>query len=198
MKVVQAGTGQFLDWWFNPSMPGGAAASLSARLGYRPWCAEHGVRPDFPCAFDSGWQQFAGCEAAVLLPAARLYGALLAAREGRHGALACLPAADRRWSLGTAAIQPLARLCPPHGDLLWDGLRELACAMEAGFPGMWDRLRLLLAGELAADAGAALTEFMLRGLAPGAAGGAGARRRLRCWGLCLEQAGKLRLQGERA
>lgn len=196
--MAHAGAVEFLDWWFDPSMRADGASPLSRRLGYRFWCGEHGVRPDFPRASDSAWQQFAGCDAAVLLPAARLYGALLAAREGRHDALAGLPAAVRRWSLATAAIQPLVRLCRPSGDLRCDGLRELACAMEAGFPGMWDRLRLALPGEQAADAGAALTGFILRGMVPGACGGAAARRRLRCWGLCLEQAGKARLQGELA
>ncbi|KQV58048.1 hypothetical protein ASD07_26780 [Duganella sp. Root336D2] len=198
MIVAHAAAGEFLDWWFDPSMRAGAAAPLSRRLGYRLWCGDHGVRPDFPRAFDSGWQQFAGCEAAVLLHAARLYGALLAVREGRHGALAELHSGERRWSLATAAIQPLARLCQPGGDLQCDGLREFACAMEAGFPGMWDRLRLSLPAEPAADAGAALTAFVLRGMAAGAASGAAARRRLRCWCLCLEQAGKGRLQGESA
>ncbi|KQZ44735.1 hypothetical protein [Duganella sp. Root1480D1] len=188
--------GEFLDWWFNPSMRSENASPLSRRLAYRLWCAEQGVRPDFPRAFDSGWQQFAGCDAQALLPAARLYGALLAVREGRHGALASLPSGERRWSLATAAIQPLVRLCRPSGDLQCDGLRELACAMEAGFPGMWDRLRLVLPGESAADAGAVLTGFMLRGLVNGAASGAAARRRLRCWGLCLEQADRVRSQGE--
>ncbi|MGW8393177.1 hypothetical protein [Pseudoduganella sp. HUAS MS19] len=189
-------SGKFLDWWFNPALHAQDAAPLSRRLGYRLWCGEHGVRPDFPRAFDGGWQRFAACDAALLLAAARLYGALLAAREGRHGALACLPVGERRWSLGTAAIQPLVRLCPPGGDIQRDGLRELACSLEAGYPGMWDRLRLTLAPEMADDAAAALTGFMLRGLAPGVASGAAARRRLRCWALCLEQAGRRQLQGE--
>jgi hypothetical protein len=196
VTVVQAAPGDFLDWWFNPGVRDGDVPPLSRRLGYRRWCGEHGVRPDFPAVLDSGWQQFAGCDGEVLLPAARLYGALLAAREGKHGALACLASGERRWSLATAAIQPLGRLCRPSGDLLCDGLRELACAMEAGFPGMWDRLLLSLPGELAADAGAALTGFILRGQVSGAASGAAARRRLRCWGLCLEQAGRLRSKGE--
>lgn len=196
--MAEAAPDEFLDWWFTPGMRDGAVSPLSMRLGYRLWCGEHGVRPDFPTASDSGWQQFAGCDAGELLSAARLYGSLLAAREGRHGVLAHLTAGERRWSLATAAIQPLARLCAPGGDLQCDGLRELACAMEAGFPGMWDRLRLSLPGEMAADAGAALTGFILRGMVPGAASGAAARRRLRCWGLCLEQARTIRLQGEAA
>lgn len=196
--MVHAASGEFLDWWFNPSMRADEVSALSRRLGYRLWCSDHGVRPDFPRAFDSGWQQFAGCDAAMLLPAARLYGALLAAREGRHGALAGLHSGERRWSLATAAIQPLARLCRPSGDLQCDGMRELACALEAGFPGMWDRLRLSLPGEAADDAGAALTGFILRGQAAGAASGAAARRRMRCWGLCLGQAFKAGLQGESA
>jgi hypothetical protein len=192
-------TEQFIEWWFNPWGPAGNAlagapdGSLAARLSYRTWCVEHGVRSDFPSAFDDGWQALAACDGRRLREAALLYGALLAAREGRHGALAGLPLDVRRWSLGTAATQPLARLCRPSGELEADGLRELACAMESGFPGMWDRLRRLLPGELAADAGAALTSFMLDGRVPGAALGAAARRRLRCWGLCLERA---RIHGE--
>ena len=198
MTVAYAGPGHFIDWWFSPAAREASASPLSARLGYRLWCGEQGLRPDLPRAFDSGWQQFAACDAGQLLAAAGLFGALLAAREGRHGALACLPSGERRWSLATAAIQPLARLCRPSGELRCDGLRELACAMEAGFPGMWDRLRLSLPAELAADAGAALTAFMLRGQVNGAAGGAAARRRLRCWGLCLEQAGRNRIHGDPA
>ncbi|WP_028100967.1 hypothetical protein [Pseudoduganella violaceinigra] len=202
-----AAGGRFLDWWFNPWLlarggqageAGGAGGPLSVRLAYRRWCFENGVRPDFPTACDGAWQQFAVCDADVLGGAALAYGALLAAREGRHAVLAGLSPGQRRWSLGTAAIQPLSRLCLPGGSLQADGLRELACAMEAGFPGLWDRLRLLLPNEAADDAGAAVTEFVLQGQAPGDAAGAAARRRLRCWGLCLARAESLDLREEYA
>lgn len=202
--MMPSGADGFLDWWFAPWLlvrgsasapPGG---TLSVRLNYRFWCSESGVRPDLPEAGDGAWRQFALDDTALLSSSARLYGALLAAREGRHGALACLPPDERRWSLGTAAIQPLARLCPAGGDLLSDGLRELACALESGFSGMWDRLRLLLPGEQADDAGAALTGFILNGRLHGAASGAAARRRLRCWGLCLARARGTTLPGDPA
>jgi len=202
--MMAAGAEGFLDWWFNPWLLGRGATSapaggtLSARLDYRFWCGESGIRPDLPDAGDTAWQQFALCDTARLSSTAHLYGALLAAREGRHGDLASLSSDERRWSLGTAAIQPLARLCPASGDLLSDGLRELACALESGFAGMWDRLRLLLPGEQADDAGAALTGFILNGQLHGAASGAAARRRLRCWGLCLARTANAAFAGDPA
>ncbi|WP_256081766.1 hypothetical protein [Massilia sp. YIM B04103] len=189
----------FLDWWFTPWLLAGidtpvpaeaGSAALAVRLAYRPWCATAGVRAALPAAFDCAWQQLAVRDGALLRRAALLYGGLLAAREGMHEALTALPLAARRWCLATAAIQPLTAQRPPTGACETDALNELALLLEQGFPGMWDRLRLLLPAGMAPDADAAPADVAQ-------AGGAALRRRLRCWNLCLQGARQLPSQGDR-
>lgn len=112
-------------------------------------------------------------DGALLRRAARLYAAMLAARSARHGLLANLPLAERRWCMGVALTQPLQALTPPQAALEAWGIAELAGALDAGFAGLWPRLRLLLKDDDVLPAPAAPVD---------------PARSLRCWRLCLERA----------
>jgi len=176
----------FLDWWFAPSPPGGVppafaqgAGPLARRHGYRLWCEAAGIPADLPPAFDSGWQVAAQTDAALVRRAASLYAAMLAVRTGRQAQLTALPPGERRWCMGIAATQPLQPLTTADAATpleTW-GLAELAAALDAGFAGVWPRLRIVLQ---MADPDIARNTAI--------ATPAAATRRLRCWGLCLERA----------
>lgn len=175
---------RFIDWWFAPWHLGGAAppfapdaSPLARRHGYRLWCDAMGVPADLPSAWDSGWQAAAVSDATLLRRAASLYAALLAARGNEPARLAALPLAERRWCLGLALTQPLQPLAAPASSLENWGLAELAGALEAGFAGLWPRLRLVLGGETIA--------VPATGATPAAV------RRLRCWRLCLDRAARI-------
>lgn len=176
----------FLDWWFAPWELGGAtpafaqgASALARRHGYRLWCDAAGIPADLPPAFDSGWQVAAQRDSGLLRHAASLYAAMLAVRQGRQAALTALAPAERRWCMGIAATQPLLALTQPEPATALEtwGLAELAGALDAGFAGIWPRLRLVLgAGDptVVRDESAAVP--------------AAAARRLRCWRLCFDRA----------
>lgn len=177
----------FLDWWFAPWDLGGdppafsdGASVLARRHGYRIWCDAAGVPADLPASWDSGWQVLAVSDSALLRRAAGLYAALLAARLARHAQLTALPLAERRWCMGVAVTQPLQALTEPGPATAlqeW-GVAELAGALEAGFVGLWPRLRLVL-GVDAFD------------IAPGSATPGASTRSLRCWRMCLDRAARV-------
>lgn len=182
----QALSDAFLAWWFAPWDLGGAqpgfaqgASALARRHGYRLWCEAARVPADLPPAWDSGWQMVAMSDAGMLRRAARLYAAMLAARSARPALLAELPLTERRWCMGVALTQPLQALTEPQaasGLEAW-GVAELAGALEAGFTGLWPRLRRVLDTDTIDVAAAVLPP-------------AAATRQLRCWRMCLERAAR--------
>ncbi|MFB9241717.1 hypothetical protein IV454_18765 [Massilia antarctica] len=186
----------FLDWWFAPwhataQAPAHAAmaGALSLRDGYRLWCAQAGLAPGLPPCFEPRWAEASGTDPAALGAAARLYGGLLAARAQDAAALATLPPTERDWCLRLAATQPL----PCYGRELYldadtlelRGLCELACHLEAAFPGLWPRLR----GGL--DAASVARIAVLLGAMAQPLGAATAARARRCWLLCRVRAASL-------
>jgi hypothetical protein len=187
----------FLDWWFAPwrSAPDGISpggphgamrGTLALRDGYRLWCAQAALAPDLPPSFDPDWAEASGTDGAALGPAARLYGGLLAARTQDAAALATLCASERGWCLRLAATQPLAchgRAVYLAGDSLeLRGLCELACHLEAAFPGLWPRLRSGI------DAASGARIATLLACMPQALEAAAAARARRCWLLCRARA----------
>lgn len=193
----------FLDWWFAPwRLPAGprlgpslgapwdgpGPGPLARGQAYRGWCHGAGVPADFPPCFDSAWQFAALDDPAPLRRAARLFAGLLAARLGDQRRLGQLPLAERRWCMSVALAQPVSGLMAPDAcafdSLETQGLLELACALESGFPGMWSRLRLMLP-----EAQAARVEDGLRhGRSDVVPTGARAARGQRCWRLCIARA----------
>ncbi|WP_164557787.1 hypothetical protein HF313_16450 [Massilia atriviolacea] len=193
MSVAASLPDGFLDWWFapwrtapQPPPHAAMAGTLSLRDGYRLWCAQLGLPPALPPSFDPAWAEASGTDPAALGATARLYGGLLAARTQDGAALATLCAAERAWCLRLASTQPLA--C--HGGPLYldsdtlalRGLCELACHLEAGFPGLWPRLRCGLDAAVGARIATVLAAM------PQALGAAGAERARRCWLLCRARA----------
>jgi len=184
----------FIDWWFMPwayARHAGAPFGpdlLSRRDGYALWCAQAGVAPAVPDRFDPGWQVAMLREPQALARAATLFGGLVAAREQDQATLAQLPLADRRWCMSVAVTQPL-KSC--RGLAVADddtrpqtrGLIELARRLEPGFPGMWSRLRLLLAPALAQRIDALLPAA--QAAAPPEASPVRAQR---CWQICATRA----------
>jgi hypothetical protein len=81
--------------------------------------------------------------------------------------------------MGIAATQPLQALTAPGPEtpLATWGLAELALALDAGFAGIWPRLRIVMGVD---DANLARTT--------GIAAPSAAARRLRCWRLCFDRA----------
>ncbi|MYM98639.1 hypothetical protein [Duganella vulcania] len=190
----------FVDWWFAPwqiapARPPHAAMDgvMAMRDGYRLWCAQLQLMPGLPPSFDPEWAAAAGTDPAALAPAARLFGGLLAARAQDGPALATLPAQDRDWCLRVAATQPLACYGREHyaaGDTLaLRGQCELACHLEAAFPGLWPRLRLGLDTADAARIGQLLAAM------PAPLGAATAARVRRCWLLCSMRASQTCVPG---
>lgn len=177
----------FLDWWFAPWDLGGefpafaqGASALARRHGYRVWCHSVGVPADLPATWDSGWQVLAVSDDALLRRAASLYAALLAARQARHARLTALPLAERRWCMSVAVTQPLQGLTEPGPAATLEawGIAELAGALEAGFEGLWPRLRLVL-GVDTLD------------ITPAEAKAGTAARSQRCWRMCLDRAARV-------
>ena len=175
----------FLEWWFAPpGMPPGADP-LARRDRYPWWCAEAGVRPELPPAFDPDWQVAAVDAGAELRQAAALFGGIVAARAQDHVQLARLALAERRWCMSIAMTQPLKdcfglRFAPDDPAEL-RGLAELARRLEHGFPGLWTRWRLLLPAPLAGR-----VDGLLQGAAAPAAGSDA--RVQRCWQMCRARA----------
>lgn len=180
----------FLNWWFAPWNLGGetpafarGASALARRHGYRSWCHAAGLPADLPPAWDSGWQLVAVSDGALLRRAGRLYAAMLAARRSKPALLTALPLAERRWCMAVALTQPLQPLTEPAPATSLEawGMAELAGALEAGFAGLWPRLRIVLGGDLPE-----------MGAPPAPA--TGAARSQRCWRMCLERAARLELR----
>ncbi|CAN7526864.1 hypothetical protein [Duganella sp. LjRoot269] len=180
-------SGTFLDWWFAPWRLGGGDPVLAGvdapparRDAYRAWCRQAGVPPDLPAAGNPGWQAAALEDGAALRRCCALYGGLFAAREQDHAVLRSLPADDRRWCLSVAMTQPLqGGAVHAGGDAGQRGMLELACRLDAQFPGMWQRLRRLLHDVPATPSPP---------LSGAAASAAALSRAQRCWSLCLARA----------
>lgn len=196
----------FFDWWFAPwayavdatpelPMP---ADWLGQRDGYRRWCNRMRVSANFPETFDPSWHVAAIDSGAELTAAARLFAGLIAAREHNQPVLAELPFADRKWCVSIAATQPL-RGC---GDIAYTandmievrGLVELAHRLEQNFPGLWSRLRLMLAAPLAARVDSLLET--VRAVAKESE--TAAMRVQRCWMLCRSRASETSTQSASA
>jgi hypothetical protein len=191
----------FFDWWFAPwgyavnapeQLPL-AADLLGQRDGYRLWCEQAGVTVDLPEAFDAGWQVVPGANDLNLTATARLFAGLLVAREHNQLVLAELPFADRKWCVSVAATQPL-RSCQDVAYAADDsievrGMFELARRLEQGFPGLWSRLRLILA-----PAFAARIDSLLQAASTAESAGASMRAQ-RCWALCRARASSADMNG---
>lgn len=195
-------TDAFFDWWFSPwtyaarlssSLP--SKDCLGQRDGYRLWCEEARLRPDLPEHCDPEWSIAAMRDAGVLLSAARLFAGLVAARQYDRTVLDVLTLDEKKWCASISAIQPLQslhdmRVVSPR-TVETRGLVELAGRLERGFPGLWPRLRLLLAEDTAED-----VDGLLRAaFGSGDHGSASDRRAQRCWRLCLERAGRITKEG---
>lgn len=189
----------FIDWWFTPWSYAATASAhllpaddlLAQRDQYGFWCAQAGVRTDFPGDFDPGWQVAAIHVGPELRKAAELFGGLIAARSQDQSVLSQLPISDRKWCMSIATTQPL-KGCrevqfQPGDPVEVRGLIELARRLEHGFPGLWTRLRLLLPEPLANRVEtllpAALAEW-------GSAAGPEVRAQ-RCWKICHTRAAQL-------
>ena len=188
----------FLDWWFAPwelapddawlqaGWPLAEPDLLARRDGYRVWCQHAGLATSLPALRDPGWEMLAGLDGAQLHGTARLLGGVLAARAADLRALDALDVAQRRWCSGVASVQPLAVWQPlpvPVSGLTsveLAGLAQLAHVLEAGFAGLWPRLRLLLAPSLRAALDALMPDIALQP-APALADAA---RMQRCWSMC--------------
>ncbi|WP_147375913.1 hypothetical protein [Noviherbaspirillum cavernae] len=184
---------EFIDWWFEPwicaesAVPAlhPAAARAGRRDGYRIWCEQARVAPDLPGQFDPDWQIAAADSAAELVGAARLFAGLIAARQHDTAVLDQLGFDDRKWCVSIAATQPLIGCREVFADddpIELRGLCEIARRLDNGFPGLWSRLRLLLAPELAAHLETRLAAANRAPSEPSAT------RAQRCWALCQDRA----------
>lgn len=189
-------TQEFIDWWFSPWTYAVHARSwlpldadwLGHRDGYRLWSVKAQVAPDLPRRFDPAWQVAVTTSGPELIAAARLFGGLVAVRLGEHGVLDQLAPSQRKWCVSIAATQPLQG-CPgsmyaPDETIAVRGLLELSRRLEAGFPGMWSRLRLLLSPAISERVGVLLDAAP----AAGAKLETSSTRAMRCWSLCRNQA----------
>jgi hypothetical protein len=188
---------EFLSWWFAPWTWAAAHAeglqhaedTLARRDGYRLWCARNRLPAALPSRADTAWTAVATGDAEALSGTARLFGGLLAARRQDRALLERLPPDDRRWCMSIASIQPLAQSgtakYAARDTLETRGMVELCRQLERDFPGLWPRLRLLLA-PASGDRVAALLKRTAKepSLPPHAAA-----RMLRCWQLCSKRAG---------
>lgn len=180
------------DWWFAPwSYAADADLRLPLALdrfaqrdGYRVWCSQADISPDFPSHFHAAWSIAVTSSGAELLATARLFAGLMAAREHDQATLAELSFDDRKWCLSVAATQPLSRCRQVrYGNdepIEMRGMVELARRLESGFPGLWPRLRLMLPAPIAAKVTALVAEAAVVPVDPDAA----LMRAQRCWRLC--------------
>lgn len=160
-----------------------SADLIAKRDGYRLWCEQAGVRADFPERFNPSWHVAMVDKGAKLISTARLFAGILAARCHDEASLRQLKVADRKWCMSIALTQPLKACCGEQigeGDIETRGLAELSCRLEAGFPGMWSRLRLLLPEETAAR----LDSLMPDARSSGGEQAASEARAQRCWLFC--------------
>lgn len=184
----------FIDWWFMPWTYAGRGGApfgpdlLSRRDAYPLWCAQARVDAAIPDSFDPGWQVAMLRDPAILSRTAALFGGLIAAREQDQSTLARLAIPDRRWCMSVAVTQPLKscrglNLGDDDALLQTRGMIELARRLEQGFPGMWSRLRLLLAPALAQRVDALLPAALAT-----APPEPSASRAQRCWQICAMRA----------
>lgn len=190
----------FLDWWFAPwsyagASPAGMPAvtdSMRLRDGYRLWCTAACIPADLPERFDPEWQAAGVSSEEELRAAARLFAGLIAAREHRQQMLRALPAAERRWCASVASIQPLRGIVKPlperEARIEACGIAELAIRLEAGFGGVWPRLRLMLDAPLAAE----VQDIVDAMATPPEQTHAATVRAQRCWALCRQRVAEAR------
>lgn len=199
-KSVPALSDSFIDWWFNPwsysDEEGQSEAQTSAlstltssdplarRDTYRLWCAELKVAADLPPHFDPAWSIAATAEPKEFAATLRLFGAVIAACGRDEPLLGELPFDDRRWCMSIASTQALTAAPRPAASLAERGALELKDRLDAGFYGIWSRLRLLLAPTLREAVDRQSGESSRALLAAGAVA-----RGQRCWRLCRERAG---------
>ena len=186
-------TPAFIDWWFSPWSFGShdhgiallpaATGALGQRDGYRLWCFQAGVAPDFPGLCEPGWSIAASIDGGQLALTAQLFSGLIAARNHDQDELSALSFPDRKWCTSTAAIQPLQQypgVAPAGVPLPIRGLYQLAAHLIQGFPGMWPRLRRLLEPDTAEAVDRILQGRPGRELAPPAL----SARAQKCWRIC--------------
>lgn len=186
----------FFKWWFEPwtyaressaHLPM-AGDELARRDGYRLWCKEANVQPDFPPQFDPAWSAVATMDSEELTGAARLFAGLIAVRAFDQAVLHALSMDDRRWCASIAATQPLSgvrAVCGAATDAVEiRGLAELAARLEREFPGMWSRLRLLLPDA----SGKRVDELLANHRHLGEVTASAMARALRCWRFCCTRA----------
>ncbi len=187
-------TNTFLDWWFSPwsySRTGlsdlEARSLLSRRDGYRLWCAQLDVPADLPRQLDPAWEVVAFSDTNALITAARLFAGLVAIHRRGDPVIDSLSFSDRKWCLGIASIQPLRSrqqfLFQSEMSAEVSGLTTLAWYLRRDFPGMWNRLRLLLPPALSAEVNYHLQIPMTEEHR-----GPPVTRIQRCWRLCRERA----------
>src|SRR6478736_3882184 len=189
---------EFFDWWFTPWAYAGAALPLDPlatgqigqRDGYRLWCDQAGLMASLPADFDPQWHVAAIQDGTLLITTARLFAGLIATRTHDESQLRQLSMQERRWCGQIAATQPLSAAAAPYtaDDCIEiRGLVELGRRLEDAFPGMWDRLQLLLPQELAERS----TQLIA---AAEKKSEINANRAQRCWTLCHSQAERLQLE----
>lgn len=187
-----------IDWWFMPwsygmhrsdaSLLPHEAGMLGQRDGYRLWCRQTDVVPEFPALCDPGWTVATCTDGAQFVATARLFSGLIAARHHDQEELSSLSFADRKWCMSVAAIQPLQHyhqtlnlLAVP---LEMRGLCQLAMYLAHGFPGMWSRLRMLLEPATATVVDRFLQDMLGIAIVPLHF----PARAQRCWRLCRSRA----------
>lgn len=199
-------TPTFLDWWFAPwayagtgsTVLGLATDTLGLRDAYPIWCDAHQVDTAFPDSFDPAWQHAAATDASLFETAAGLFGGLISARANDQKVLRAISQEQRRWCMSVAITQPLQ---PWSGwtelgsDVTGEahvvrGLIELVRRIEPACPGMWSRLRLLVAPDTAAQVDAAYERIRTSG-APELGN---VQRAQRCWSMCVAHALRLKKQ----
>ncbi|HEY8024621.1 MAG TPA: hypothetical protein VIF60_08660 [Burkholderiaceae bacterium] len=199
-KSEPALSDSFIDWWFSPwsyagdeGQSDGPASALSTltssdmlarRDAYRLWCAELKVAADLPPHFDPAWSIVATSEPQEFAATLRLFGAVIAACGRDELLLGELPFDDRRWCMSIASTQALTTAPRPAASLAERGAQELKDRLDAGFYGIWSRLRLLLSPPLRVAVDRQTNESSRAPLAAGAVA-----RGQRCWRLCRERAG---------
>ncbi len=187
----------FIDWWFAPwryaiePVPATLDGDvISQRDGYRNWCAEAAIASELPPQFDPQWSSAAVNDSDLLEQASCLFMGLIAARQPlqtQQTTLNTLPFDDRKWCLSLAATQLLPAYAVDHPDsddaCAIRGMAELAIRLNAGFPGLWSRLRMTLpetdriAVQLRTQNSWADPDAVVRSSV----------RSQRCWRLCLQR-----------
>ena len=193
---------EFIDWWFAPWHGNASVAAVHAtpigmdadllgqRDGYRNWCKQAAITSELPQQFDPQWCDTALIDPGVLQRAAELFMGLIAARQPlqtHRATLNRLRVEDRKWCLSLATTQLLPAYCVDHPDaddsLMVRGLAEVALRLNAGFVGLWPRLRM----RLPTTQQAAVDLRTQNSWADLATIQRAAIRSQRCWRICIQR-----------